>query len=74
MVGGSPTNISIGATRLGLRTIAFTGVGDDPVGDFILDYLAVEGVVIDGVDNGQFPCLLQTWRRGRGITSDGPTG
>ncbi len=47
MVGGSPTNIAIGTTRLGLRSIAFTGVGDDRVGDFVLRYLTDENVVTD---------------------------
>ena len=34
-VGGSPTNISVGARRLGLKTALLTGLGEDPVGDFI---------------------------------------
>ena len=38
MVGGSPTNIAIGTARLGLRSVAFTAVGDDRVGDFVLRY------------------------------------
>ncbi|MEE4165221.1 MAG: 5-dehydro-2-deoxygluconokinase [Desulfocapsaceae bacterium] len=43
-VGGSPTNISVGARRLGLKTALLTGLGDDPVGDFILHFLNQEGV------------------------------
>lgn len=43
-VGGSPLNISVGAHRLGLNTALLTGVGDDPVGDFILSFLNNEGV------------------------------
>jgi len=43
-VGGSPTNIAVGARRLGLRTAVLTAVGDDPVGDFILKFLDAEGV------------------------------
>jgi 5-dehydro-2-deoxygluconokinase len=43
-VGGSPTNISVGARRLGLKTALLTGVGNDPVGDFILHFLNNEGV------------------------------
>ena len=43
-VGGSPTNISVGAQRLGLRTALLTAVGEDPVGDFILHFLQIEGV------------------------------
>jgi 5-dehydro-2-deoxygluconokinase len=43
-VGGSPTNISVGGRRLGLKTALLTAVGDDPVGQFILDFLNEEGV------------------------------
>ncbi len=43
-VGGSPTNISVGARRLGLKTALLTGLGQDPVGDFILHFLRKEGV------------------------------
>ena len=43
-VGGSPTNISVGGRRLGLKTALLTGLGRDPVGDFILKFLAEEGV------------------------------
>jgi len=43
-VGGSPTNISVGARRLGLKTSLLTGLGEDPVGDFILHFLNKEGV------------------------------
>jgi 5-dehydro-2-deoxygluconokinase len=43
-VGGSPTNIAVGAQRLGLRTAVLTAVGDDPVGEFILHFLNREKV------------------------------
>jgi 5-dehydro-2-deoxygluconokinase len=43
-VGGSPVNIAIGASRLGLNSIAFTAVGDDPVGQFVRHFLQREGV------------------------------
>lgn len=43
-VGGSPTNISVGARRLGLNTVLLTGLGEDPVGDFILNFLDNEAV------------------------------
>ncbi len=46
-VGGSPTNISVGGRRLGLRTVLLTAVGTDPVGDFILRFLEREGVITD---------------------------
>ena len=43
-VGGSPTNVSVGGRRLGLRTALLTGLGEDPVGEFILKFLQKEGV------------------------------
>ncbi len=46
-VGGSPVNIAIGTSRLGLRSIAFTAVGDDEVGRFVRHYLRSEGVITD---------------------------
>lgn len=46
-VGGSPVNIAIGASRLGLQSIAFTAVGDDEVGRFVRHYLRQQGVNTD---------------------------
>ena len=43
-VVGSPFNISVGVRRLGLNSALLTGVGDDPVGDFILHFLEQERV------------------------------
>ena len=43
-VGGCPTNIAVGAQRLGLKTALVTAVGEDPVGDFVLRFLRQEGV------------------------------
>ena len=43
-MGGSPTNISVGARRLGLKTSLLTALGEDPVGDFVLYFLTKEGV------------------------------
>ena len=49
MVGGSPTNIAIGAARLGCTSMILTAVGDDRTGDFVLRYLRDEGVLVDHV-------------------------
>jgi 5-dehydro-2-deoxygluconokinase len=46
-VGGCPTNISVGARRLGLRTALLTPTGDDLVGDFVHSFLAREGVAAE---------------------------
>ncbi len=44
LVGGCPTNISVGTRRLGLKSALLTGVGNDRVGDFIKHFLEREGV------------------------------
>jgi 5-dehydro-2-deoxygluconokinase len=48
-VGGSPTNIAVGARRLSLRSAVLTAVGEDPVGDFILNFLKNERVEVQYV-------------------------
>lgn len=46
-VGGSPSNVAIGTSRLGLSSALITGVGQDKVGDFVLNYLNKEKVATD---------------------------
>src|ERR1700678_864829 len=48
-VGGCPTNIAIGAARLGLRSGLITRVGDEHMGRFIREECAREGVDVTGV-------------------------
>ena len=48
-IGGSPTNTSVGASRLGLRTGLVTRVGADHFGRFIREQLQREGVDVQGV-------------------------
>ena len=43
-LGGSSGNVAVGAARLGLRTAMISGVGDDPMGRFVLSQLDREGV------------------------------
>ncbi len=43
-VGGSPTNIAVGAERLGLDVALISAVGEDPVGDFVLAFLNEDGI------------------------------
>ena len=43
-VGGSPLNIAVGCSRLGLKPALLTGVGKDQVGDFIINFLKKEKV------------------------------
>ncbi|MCO5284814.1 MAG: 5-dehydro-2-deoxygluconokinase [Chitinophagaceae bacterium] len=43
-VGGSPLNIAVGVRRLGAQTALLTGIGNDKVGDFVLNFLEKEKV------------------------------
>lgn len=43
-LGGSPLNIAVGAARLGVKAALLTAVGEDQVGDFVLEGLKREGV------------------------------
>jgi 5-dehydro-2-deoxygluconokinase len=48
-VGGSPLNIAVGCSRLGLKASLLSGVGRDKVGDFLINFLKKENVVTDNV-------------------------
>ncbi|MBV8663816.1 MAG: 5-dehydro-2-deoxygluconokinase, partial [Hyphomicrobiales bacterium] len=48
-VGGCPTNIAIGAARLGLKSGLITRVGDEHMGRFIREQCLREGVDVAGV-------------------------
>ena len=48
-VGGCPTNIAVGTSRLGLRSGLITRVGNEQMGRFIREQLAREGVDTAGV-------------------------
>ncbi|MEC7262219.1 MAG: 5-dehydro-2-deoxygluconokinase [Bacteroidota bacterium] len=43
-VGGSPLNIAVACSRLGLRASLLTAVGNDKVGEFIINFLEKENV------------------------------
>lgn len=43
-VGGSPLNIAVGCSRLGLKPALLSGIGQDKVGDFIVAFLKKEKV------------------------------
>ena len=48
-VGGCPTNIAIGAARLGLKSGLITRVGDEHMGRFVREQCAREGVDVSGI-------------------------
>ncbi len=47
LVGGSPLNIAVGASRLGGNATLLTAVGNDKVGDFIINFLKKQKVNTD---------------------------
>src|SRR5262249_5253085 len=48
-VGGCPANVAIGAARLGLKSALISRVGNEPMGRFVLEQLAREGVATGAV-------------------------
>ena len=48
-VGGSPTNVAIGAAKYGHRTAVVTGVGEDSFGDYLVSELQRYKVATDFV-------------------------
>ena len=48
-VGGCPTNIAVGTSRLGLKSALITRVGNEQMGRFIREQLAREGVETAGI-------------------------
>jgi 5-dehydro-2-deoxygluconokinase len=48
-IGGCPSNIAIGCSRLGLKAGLITRVGDEQMGRFVREQLAREGVALDGI-------------------------
>ncbi|MFP4323145.1 MAG: 5-dehydro-2-deoxygluconokinase [Anaerolineales bacterium] len=52
-VGGSPTNMCVAGQRLGLDNVLLTALGEDPVGDFVLNFLNKEGIVTDYIPRKQ---------------------
>jgi len=67
-VGGCPTNISVGTRRLGLHSALLTAVGDDPVGEFVLNFLKSEQV------DTQFITIKQGYRTSAVLLGMEPTG
>jgi 5-dehydro-2-deoxygluconokinase len=43
-VGGTSANVAVGLSRLGLKCALLTRVSDDELGDYIINFLAQEGV------------------------------
>ena len=48
-VGGSPLNISVACSRLGVKTSLLTAIGNDKVGEFIINFLKREKVNIETI-------------------------
>jgi 5-dehydro-2-deoxygluconokinase len=43
-VGGGAANIAVGLAKLGLKSAVISGVGDDDLGEFVIEYLTRENV------------------------------
>lgn len=45
--GGSPLNVAVGLSRLGVDTLLITELGDDDLGRLVLDHVTASGVEMD---------------------------
>src|ERR687894_464977 len=54
-LGGSPTNVAVGAARLGATAAVITKVGDDPFGPYVR--AALRGFGVDDPPDGAHPAL-----------------
>ncbi len=60
-VGGSPLNIAVGARRLGASATLITALGNDKIGDFIMNFLEKEKInttAICRVDNARTSAVV----------------
>ncbi len=48
-IGGCPTNVAVGAARLGLKVAMLTRVGEDRTGEFVLETFRREGVDVSHI-------------------------
>jgi 5-dehydro-2-deoxygluconokinase len=69
-VGGCPTNIAIGTSRLGLKSGLITRVGNEQMGRFIREQLVREGVETRGVatDPDRLTALVLLSVEGEGVS------
>src|SRR5690625_8018628 len=62
-LGGSPMNVAVAAARLGHRPGVITGVGDDPLGPYVVTEMEWMGVASRFcVKNGALKSPTQLWR------------
>jgi 5-dehydro-2-deoxygluconokinase len=69
-VGGSPANMAIGTSRLGLKAGLITRVGDEQMGRFVLEQMRREGVALDGIrtDPQRLTALVLLAVEGEGVS------
>jgi hypothetical protein len=58
--GGSPANVALGLSRLGVATSLLTKIGNDPRGNAITSHLQEASVLIDPASAGPEPTSLAT--------------
>ncbi|WP_337098267.1 carbohydrate kinase family protein [Paenibacillus sp. YIM B09110] len=52
--GGSPSNISINTSKLGINSRIFSAVGDDGLGTYLIDRLRKEGMDTNGIQRTDY--------------------
>jgi sugar/nucleoside kinase (ribokinase family) len=56
--GGSPGNMCMNMARLGVKTALVAGVGNDDMGQYLIDYVASTGVDIQHIEKKNVPTTM----------------
>ncbi len=56
--GGSPANMCMNMSRLGVSTALVAGVGNDDMGQYLIDYVATTGVNIEYIEKKNVPTTM----------------
>lgn len=64
--GGSPSNIAINTKRLGINSITSSCIGNDGLGDFLIDKLNSEGMDTSLIKRSNYPTSMVVVTRSKG--------
>jgi sugar/nucleoside kinase (ribokinase family) len=67
--GGSPANLCMNMARLGNKTKLITGVGNDDMGQYLLDYVEALGVDCSHVEKKNVPTTLILVTRSKAVSN-----
>ncbi len=67
--GGSPANMCMNMARLGVQAKLVAGVGNDDMGQYLIDYVASTGVEIDLIEKKSVPTTMILVTRSQAVSN-----